>query len=471
MYASDRAANGQFLTGVLSTGIYCLPSCNARKPKAENVTFFRTEQEAQEAGLRACRRCKPDAFYRNQDPDREQLQALASRLRKEPHLFAGVPEMAQETQLGQTKLNALFRQHYHTTPAQFLNQARIDAACQLLADPQNSGTSPLEIAYRVGYESLSTFHENFRKQTGMSPNDYRKLGREATFVLALPAGYRTEYPLRAWGRDTQSRIECVRGNHLTKAIHADQAALLHIEFQESSVICRVETENSVSPSLLRTAHEVALRLLGYASDPLGFQHKIEGQEQYAPLLGNHTGLRIPLTATVFEALTWAIIGQQINLSFAFSLRRALAELCGTPLTQGFLAHPTPEQVANLEIQDLTKRQFSQRKAEYLLDTARLIVEGDLTLEPFQETPVTQIEKRLLAVRGLGVWSVNYILMRGYGFADCVPLGDTGIRSALRRLFSLEETPTIERVATLMEPFAPYRSLATYHLWMLLGDPA
>ena len=90
MYASDKTSNGRFLTGVLSTGIYCLPSCTARKPKAENVRFFLTELEAQSAGLRACRRCRPDAFYRNHDPDLEQLLALIAQIREEPSGFAEV---------------------------------------------------------------------------------------------------------------------------------------------------------------------------------------------------------------------------------------------------------------------------------------------------------------------------------------------------------------------------------------------
>src|SRR2546430_912721 len=105
MYASDKAYDGRFLTGVLSTGIYCLPSCPARKPKPENVRFFPTEAEAQAAGLRACRRCRPDDFYRDHDPDAQQLTALTEQIRREPGAFPDVSQMVSISGIGATKLH------------------------------------------------------------------------------------------------------------------------------------------------------------------------------------------------------------------------------------------------------------------------------------------------------------------------------------------------------------------------------
>ena len=101
--------------------------------------------------------------------------------------------------------------------------------------------------------------------------------------------------------------------------------------------------------------------------------------------------------------------------------------------------------------------------------ARAIVSGELNLPDDTDMPATLLEKRLLGVRGLGPWSVNYILMRGYGYADCVPVGDSGLRAALKRFFALDVAPDGPQVLQRMEAFAPYRSLATYHLWMSLGD--
>ncbi len=125
-YARDHANDGAFLVGVVTTGIYCLPSCRARSPKPENVRFFGTEDEARSAGLRACKRCRPAHFYERHDPDRERLRALAAAVRAAPHEFADTAALARHAGLGATKLNALFRKHYHLTPADFLVRARVE---------------------------------------------------------------------------------------------------------------------------------------------------------------------------------------------------------------------------------------------------------------------------------------------------------------------------------------------------------
>src|SRR5688500_3849788 len=137
---------------------------------------------------------------------------------------------------------------------------------------------------------------------------------------------------------------------------------------------------------------------------------------------------------------------------------------------GTRAHPPPAAVAGLDYEDLTRRRFSRRKAEYLVDTARLLLDGELPLPGAGGELATRAAERLLAVRGLGPWSVQYLLMRGGGFADCVPVGDAGLTAALQRFFALPARPGPEETERLMEPFAPNRSLATYHLWMSLGEP-
>src|SRR6185369_5386942 len=101
------------------------------------------------------------------------------------------------------------------------------------------------------------------------------------------------------------------------------------------------------------------------------------------------GLRIPLWADAFEGITWAIVGQQVNLAFAFRLRKSLIELCGVPVDEHFIAHPIPEAVAKLDYEDLTRRQYSQKKAEYLIDIARSIASGKLSLHKLMEAPASE----------------------------------------------------------------------------------
>ena len=462
-YGRDRESDGRFLTGVVTTGIYCLPSCTARKPLPGNVRFFDTEAEAREAGLRPCRRCRPDHYYRGRDPDRELAEALAAEVRREPG--RGAAALAAVSGVGATKVNALFRAHFHLSPAAFVARERVEAACRALA----GGAGVSEAAFAAGFESLSAFHANFRRRTGMSPGEYRALGASAEFVVALPSGFRADVVLAYHGRDPESPTERVQGSEVVKALRLDGApAVLRMELAADAVRCRVEAEAPVSGAAMREAHGAAVRMLGLAGDPGPFERAVRRRGETARLVEPRRGLRIPLTADPWECLAWAIVGQQVNLAFAYALRRTVIELTGEPVA-GMRTHPLPAAVAALEPADLARRRFSLRKAEYLVDTARLVASGGLDLAP--GPPATAVERRLLEVRGLGPWSVQYFLMRGHGFADCLPVGDAALAAALQRFFVLDGRPGPAETRRLMEGFAPFRSLATFHLWQSLGDPA
>ena len=170
---------------------------------------------------------------------------------------------------------------------------------------------------------------------------------------------------------------------------------------------------------------------------------------------------------------WAILGQQVNLAFAYTLRRRLAEHCGgAPGAHGLRTHPTAQEVAALEPEDLLSLQFSRSKAAYLTGVARLVADGTLALESFPGLAAADAAARLSQVRGIGPWTTHYVLMRGCGFPDCVPLGDAGLTLALQRHHGLDHRPDARETAALMARYAPFRSLATFHLWASLkGVPA
>jgi AraC family transcriptional regulator of adaptative response / DNA-3-methyladenine glycosylase II len=182
------------------------------------------------------------------------------------------------------------------------------------------------------------------------------------------------------------------------------------------------------------------------------------------------GLRLVQTPSLFDGLVWSIIGQQISFPFACVLRRRLVERAGTPIADGLYAPPTPAAVAALKPEELAALQFSRSKADYLVATARLIAEGKLDLEALRTQSATRVERTLLAIRGLGPWSVNYLMMRALGFPDCVPWGDTGVTSGLHALFQLDVRPDVAATRRLMSVFSPYRSLATAHLWQFNRPP-
>lgn len=465
-FARDTASNGRFITGVLTTGIYCLPSCTARKPLPENVRFFGTEDEARSAGLRPCRRCRPDHFYQQYDPDVHLLETLAADVRRDPSAFADAAALVTASGIGTTKLNALFRRHFHATPAAFLARERVSAACAALA----GGAPVTEAAYAAGFESLSAFHLNFRRLTGLTPGEYRALGTSPSFTLALPEGFRADAVLGYQGRDPASVVERVVGNEVAKGIRlGDAPATLRMRFGADSAVCSVDADGPLGAEQMREAHAAAVRMLNLASDASAFERQMARRPEYARLIAPRRGMRIPLTATPWECLVWTIVGQQVNLPFAYALRTAVAELAGEPAGGGLRAHPAPEAVAALDYADLTSRRFSGRKAEYLIDVARMIAGGELRIDVEREM-ATAVERRMLDVRGLGPWSVHYFLMRGCGFADCVPVGDAGLTAALQRIHALDHRPGPAETLELMEPFGPIRSLGTYHLWSSLGDP-
>jgi AraC family transcriptional regulator of adaptative response / DNA-3-methyladenine glycosylase II len=467
MLASDPAYDGRFLTGVLTTGIYCLPSCRARKPKPENVRFFDNPESALQAGLRPCKRCRPDDFYQRYDPDQEIVETLAERMRRDPAAFAGIEDLERASGLGSSKLHELFRLHFHTTPAQILARARVEAAQRLLL---TTDRSVADVAFEVGYEGLSTFNENFRRLAAITPVAYRRLLGAASFRLSLPASYSPGHALEYLGRDAASLTLRVQGRSLATGVRLGGApAVLRAEIGTGTVRATIEAPGPLPADAAARAHVHLLRLLGLARDPAPFERKMEASPRLTPLIEGRRGLRIPQIPDPFDALAWVIVGQQITLSFAFTLRERLVQRTGTPAGSGLHTPPSPEAVANLEVEDLLPEQFSRRKAEYLIGAARLVAAGGLALDRLGAGSAVHMESELLAVRGLGPWSAHYLMMRCCGFEDCLPVGDAGLVRGLEKFFALPARPDANETRELMQPFAPYRSWATFHLWQTLKD--
>jgi AraC family transcriptional regulator of adaptative response / DNA-3-methyladenine glycosylase II len=458
--AKDASFDGRVLTGVLTTGIYCLPSCPARKPLARNVRFFADEAAAHAAGLRPCKRCRPDAFYRGEDADLARLEDAMAQASADPAAFPEVEALAEAAGVGLTKLKTLFREHAHAQPAAFLQRIRIQAACARLAVGEGDLA---DLAFGSGYESASGFHEAFRRQTGLSPGAYRTMLGSDGFTLPQPVGLRVEDVLRFHGRDAASVSERVEGPRLVKAFLCEgRASVLALTFAAGAV--EVSLKGAGGPRAMAQAHGAALRLLGWQEEPAVFE------AAHPDLARGREGLRALLTLDAFEALVWAILGQQVNLAFAYALRRDLIRRAGIPAGEGLFAHPDAAQISTLQPEDLLALRFSRRKAEYLLHAAAEVAAGRLRLEA--RATATGASRDLLALRGCGPWTAQYVLMRGLGFRDCVPVGDAGLTLALQRWFHLETRPDAAGTQRLMAPFAPHRSLATFHLWSSLkGTPA
>ena len=472
--ARDRRYDGRFLTGVLSTGIFCLPSCAARKPRPENVRFFFSPEAAGGAGLRACQRCRPDLFYARRDPDLEAMESLVAAMRREPESFLDVEAAARAAGFGRSKLHRLARRYYHSSPAALLQAARVARARVLLL---TSNLRILDVGFEAGYESDSAFHENFLRAGGLAPGAYREMTRGGAFVLQLPADFNAAATWRHLGRDPDSVAERVAGSRRAWRVfrHGSSRTAVELERRGSQLRVRLLGGRAPSPAAMAALHDQVWRWLGLGLEPRAFERRAARREGWAALVARRRGLRIPQTPTVFEGLVWAIVGQQVHLAFAYRLRRRLIELCGPATAEGLRAHPTAREVAALDYADLRARQFSRRKAEYVIDAARLAAAGHLELEELVRKSAPRAAAALEELRGVGEWTVQYVLMRACGFADCVPAGDAGLVSALSRFHALEARPDAAATRRMMEPLAPHRSLATAHLWASLdsreGDAA
>jgi AraC family transcriptional regulator of adaptative response / DNA-3-methyladenine glycosylase II len=448
--------NGQFITGVLTTGIYCLPSCPARTPKFENIQFFKKPVEARKAGLRACLRCKPDDYYANVDEDREIVLELARRMMEDPAQYKDAPALVRASGIGSTKLNMLWRRHFHITPKRSLDQARVAKAAKLLREDNQSLD---DIAATVGFESLSTFHDQFRQRQHISPGAYRQIRSGTPYILKWPEAYRVADTLRYLQRDADDPLQSWQGERLTRTFSlGDHAGYAHLTFKDR----QLEVEPFAEASSLPMLHDQLLKILGLYQDPSAFERfavKSKGGKQ---LVEAARGLRLPQTPTPFEALVWAILGQQINLAFAYKLRQRLIQLVNRRIN-GELVHPSPQQIAVLQESQLLPLQFSRAKIAYLQEAAKAICEGRLNLDQKQVVSAEAIERELIAVRGIGTWTAQYVLMRGYGFADCIPRGDAGLRQGYALLVDQKKVENAE-VETFLEGFSPYRTYATAHLW-------
>ena len=179
------------------------------------------------------------------------------------------------------------------------------------------------------------------------------------------------------------------------------------------------------------------------------------------------GLRPVGHPSLYETLVWGIAGQQVNTRFALELKRRLAQQFGSHLEwQGerYLAFPSAERMSQVQPGELRALQFSQRKAEYVIDLARQFASGELSEERLAALGDDEIHSRLVAIRGIGEATAALAMIVGLGRFSRVPLGDLGLQKALQELHRLQGRPSPKEVAPLVEAWKPWGGLITYYLW-------
>nr|WP_263326713.1 DNA-3-methyladenine glycosylase [Neobacillus sp. Marseille-Q6967] len=276
---------------------------------------------------------------------------------------------------------------------------------------------------------------------------------------------------------TRSSNEClyqIKDGRIYKALSIENDThLIEIGSNDDKVMTIRFLGDTVSPSK-ETRTEVADYVRNWFDLDRDIQPFYE-MAQSDPLLGqcvkSFYGLRIIGISDLFEAICWGILGQQINLTYAYTLKRRLVEKFGRYVENDGIKYwlfPTPHDLAGLIVEDLVGLGMTVRKSEYLLGVAKLMVIGKLSKELLLNTDnFKKAEKALVDIRGIGPWTANYVLMRCLRMPSAFPIDDVGLHNAIKHLLALNRKPTKDEIRKLAENWAGWESYATFYLWRVL----
>jgi DNA-3-methyladenine glycosylase II len=295
-----------------------------------------------------------------------------------------------------------------------------------------------------------------------------------TLTHTLPADYRLDTLLAFHRRDAQHVSERVGTAELAKGlVWRGAPACLSMRFTPGQAEATLELDAGDDREDAAAFAAMTRRMLGLGQDVEAFEARFRDHHELGVLIAAHGGLRVPQAATPFEALSWAITGQQISVHAAVAMRRKLIQAVGMRHSGGLYCYPQAGQVAALDDAALRGAGFSSAKAATLLAIARAAASGALPLDAWAEAlpDVAEVRAALLAVKGIGPWTVNYALLRGFGWLDGSLHGDVAVRRGVARLRGDADKPGEAAVRDWLAPFSPWRALVCAHLWAYQSDQA
>lgn len=297
--------------------------------------------------------------------------------------------------------------------------------------------------------------------------------------ISLPAGFRPSDVLALHARDAQQLAERVEDFTVTKGITwQGRPALLQLQLHPAEARASLQVDGGTEANAAQQAalNAMLARMLGLADSVPQFEQQFAVHPVLGKLLQAQAGLRVPASSTPFEALVWAITGQQISVAAAIALRRRLIEASSVRHSSGLFCHPDAQALAALTPEQLRAAGFSVSKIATLERVCAAIQDGGLPLDAWAaqsaqaEVPALQIETALLAIKGIGPWTVHYALLRGFGWLDGSLHGDVAVRNALAKLLDLPSVSQSEAEQWLAS-FKPWRALVAAHLWASLSAKA
>lgn len=501
MQARDARFDGQFITGVHSTGIYCRPSCPAVAPKASNVSFYLTAAAAHEAGLRACKRCLPDAVPGSPQWDlRDDLAARAMRLIADGVVEReGVPGLAARLGYTPRHLTRVLTAELGAGPLALARAHRAQTARALLT---STALPAADVAFASGFGSIRQFNDTIREVYERSPLELRAAARvrerrpgsagavRATTTAASTAGgsagspdsahaaidggvVRLKLPARPpfdaagvfdWlsaraldgveraGDDHYERTLRLPGGPAVVAFTASGDAVA----PAIEVEARLATLADLPPLVARVR-----RLFDLDADAVAIDAALSRDPALAASVAETPGIRVPGCLDPHELVFRALIGQQISVKAA---RTALARLAAelgervAPYSDGAPTTLFPSASTIAEHGHEVLRGPAAR-VRTIVDVANRLASGSLVVA--SECERIELQADLLAVPGIGPWTAGYVAMRVTRAPDVLLTGDLALRNGAE-ILGLPSTAS--ELATLGTRWAPWRSYASMHLW-------
>ncbi|WP_129293255.1 AlkA N-terminal domain-containing protein [Streptomyces lydicus] len=470
--SKDARFDGWFYTAVLTTRIYCRPSCPVVPPKPENMRFYPSAAAAQQAGFRACKRCRPDA-----SPGSPEWNARADLVARAMRLIAdgivdreGVPGLA--ARLG-----------YSTRQTERQLLAELGAGPLALARAQRAQTARLlvettalpmaDIAFAAGFASIRTFNETVREVFALSPTELRQRARPGPRA-ALPGALALRLPFRQplnpdnlFGHLAATAVPGVeewRDGAYRRTLNLPYGhGIVALAPRPDHIDCRLSLTDLRD---LAGAIARCRRMLDLDADPEAVDGLLREDPLLAPLVDKAPGRRVPRTADAEEFAVRAVLGQQVSTAAARTHAARLVRAHGEPVDDpdGGLSHLFPTSAALAELDPDALAMPRTRRAT-LTGVIAALCSGALQLGVGSDRD--EARERLAALPGIGPWTVECIAMRALGDPDAFTPTDLGLRRAAAGL-GLPHTPAA--LTRHSARWRPWRAYAVQYLWATDDHP-
>ncbi|MEV5711908.1 AlkA N-terminal domain-containing protein [Actinoallomurus sp. NPDC052274] len=464
--SKDARFDGWFFTAVLTTGIYCRPSCPVVPPKPENMRFFPSAAAAQQAGFRACKRCRPDASPGSpQWNERADLVARAMRLIADGVIDReGVPGLAARLGYSTRQVERQLRAELGAGPLALARAQRAQTARLLI---ETSSLPMSDVAFASGFASVRAFNDTVRQVFAMSPTELRDRvarGHPAATSGALSVRLPFRAPLcpdNLFGHLAATAVPGVeewRDGAYRRTLRLPHGhGVVSLRPTPDHIACRLHLADLRDLSI---AISRCRWLLDLDADPVAVDDLLRTDPALAPHVDKDPGRRVPRTVDPAEFAVRAVLGQQVSTAAARTHAARLVTAYGEPVDdpEGGLTHlfPGVDALAALDPETLA---FPRARRTTLTTLIGALADGGIDLGAGSDWG--RARELLAALPGLGPWTVEIIAMRALGDPDAFTPTDLGVRTAARAL-GLPVTPAaLTRHAAA---WRPWRAYAVQYLW-------